>query len=452
MNKKFNTKFKIIFLFIFISSILLSKNACSKNQTKIAEKKKIYLLKKGIKFLKKNKAEIITDFKYEDLSLFDNDLINKNVICIGESHGIKYNFILYYKLISYLTKKHNLKYILLETSYPMAELYNMYINSGNREIFDIIYKNNYLSYDSSIAFINLLNKIKELNSKLPALKKIKIIGFDTNPEYVSVELLLLMLENKKYISENLKSLYNLSKNKDRLFYLYFHNKEEYKKYKKEFFKNYKTYFFHLYNDLNKNKEKYKKYFKNDFYKFEKIVYYQYSILFDNKVENRDKFIFNNIKKEFLNKINNKNKLLIIYGRQHFDIFGKLNHAKGQYKFLRDYLNEIRQFKNKIIYTAIFYKNCNYNYYNILTFQSYKLNEEKKYNNFFYILDKATKSDITIYKLKGKNSPFEKWNFLSNSLEDYIKKSEIKTTYYWDFVFYVKNSPPLKLYKKIDNKM
>ncbi len=113
----------------------------------------------------------------------DSVVTNSEVLFTGENHGVKENVDIQLNLFKYLNKKYKTNYLLLELGYSTSQLYNKYLESGDIEILNNIFKwlkgTYYWTNEQYNKWINLYN----YNQLLPDEEKIIVVGVDVEHQY-----------------------------------------------------------------------------------------------------------------------------------------------------------------------------------------------------------------------------------------------------------------------------
>ncbi len=115
----------------------------------------------------------------------DSIVINNEIIFTGESHGVKESLDIELNLLKYLNRKYKTRYLLLELGYSTSQLLNNYLETGNKEILNNIFKwlegTYYWTNEQYKKWIDLY----EYNKLLPDDEKIICVGVDVEHQYLS---------------------------------------------------------------------------------------------------------------------------------------------------------------------------------------------------------------------------------------------------------------------------
>lgn len=417
-------KAKKLWLFcLILSSFLCFFTACSNtNQSKVTSTKANNSDK--IDFLKNNYSSIdISDNNdFSTFKLLDSSLEDYEIFFTAENHAIAVNSQLELKFIKYFKQKAGIKYLLLEIPYSDGQILNQYLATGDESIIAEMYKPlkgtfawNKQSYDN-------WKKIYELNKSLPEDEKITVIGIDIEHQYVNaIRYLNSLIPNKtppKVTEEYIEKIKQIFKKTNSL---------SHAETSGEFSKK-------LDQSIKSNRKMYEEYFGEKLFDFELVnenIIAQVKAYKDDNAFNqiRDERMYENFKKIYPHIQKGK-----FYGQ-----WG-LNHA-----FQREQMNTSwlasrmngsdSPVKGKVLSIVYLYKNCKYR-----TAHEYKLQNITTSKSLEDVFSPLADNDITIFKLTGNNSPFEKqiyWPY-SQSFTGTIP-TEGKTTDYFQFLILIKNS-------------
>lgn len=181
-------------------------------------------------YLKKNHAEINLK-SASGFSLMDKDISESDVILTGISGSADQNYQLKLSLLKYLNKKQDVRYLLEEMGYSESSLINEYLKSGNEAYLKQVYENKSgpviytdkenVYYNQKI--YNFWNELRKYNLTLPESKKITVIGIGAeNRVGTALEYLNSLLpenEPDEAIKPFIKELKNIGrlKNNDEIF-------------------------------------------------------------------------------------------------------------------------------------------------------------------------------------------------------------------------------------------
>ncbi len=408
----------VIFIFIFIISFFTVKILNSEEK-----------VEKNVKvenFLEKNHSalDLEDNDDFSSFQLLDNDLKDKEIFFTAENHGIKANSELELKFLKYFKEKADISYYLMELSYSDSCFLNQYLKTGDESILEEMYKPLKGTFAWNKQGYEHWKKVYEYNKTLPDDKKIKIIGIDI--EHQSVNALRYMnsvLPNKK-VPDEIKS-----------------NIEEFNKiinsgYLNENRADDRLYKFcsELKNSMKKNKNVYEEYLEDNFFGFQLVnenIINRMDIVSSEEEFNkiRDEKIYENFIKVYdylpKGKYYGQWGLNHAFQRKHEGVFWLAAHMN----------RSDSPVKGKVLSIIYLYKNCMYmnrGDYSKEHIYSYK---SADFNKYFM-------KPITLFKLKGENSPFE--NSLIWPMNPYYTGQVAKdgvTTDYFQYIVVVVNSIP-----------
>lgn len=422
---------KIVSLLIII---ILSLNliGCTKNTTS----EKAYK-----KYLSKNATSL--DLKDNDdfssFTLLDSPTKNDEIFLVGESHNIKTNYDIKWKLLKYFKDKTGFKYLLLEDTYVNSLYLNRYLQTGDESYLKKVYMPNKEDYE-------FWYKLYKYNSQLEKNDKIIAVGIDITSPSTSNDYLINILESKK-LSEPLKKHLDLLKNIKKQLNAFNDNNsnseesinnlkdinEKINITTKEIYENEQSYknslgkdsfsFFMALNAL-----------KQGFNIFDTTKKYENLMDMQNEAHRlrRDSAMYENFKKLYEHLP--KGKWFGTFGLhhvfQHPIVVNDSNDALGNLNttWFASYINSgDLGIKNKILSISLLYDDCISAYNGIIS--SYKKGQP---------IDQHLKSNCTLVKLNGKKSPYTErlqWNFVDTTIG--IPKDGV-TTDYFQYVIVVKN--------------
>ncbi|WP_138206712.1 erythromycin esterase family protein [Haloimpatiens lingqiaonensis] len=424
---------KIVSLLIII---ILSLNliGCTKNTTS----EKAYK-----KYLSKNATSL--DLKDNDdfssFTLLDKDTKNDEIFLVGESHNIKTNYDIKWKLLKYFKDKTDFKYLLLEDTYVNSLYLNRYLQTGDESYLKKVYMPNKEDYE-------FWYKLYKYNSQLEKNDKIIAVGIDITSPSTSNDYLISVLESKK-LSEPLNKHLDLLKSiKEQLNAFNDNNSsnEEFininkLKYIKEKINITTT-------EIYKNEQSYKNILGKDSFNFFMALNAlrqgfdifdttkKYKNLMDMQTEahrlRRDSAMYENFKNVYNHLPEGKwfGDFGLHHVFQHPIVVNDPNDTLGDLntKWFSSYINsgDLR-IKNKVLSISLLYDDCISAYSGIIS--SYKKGQP---------IDQHLKSNCTLVKLNGKKSPYAEnlqWNFVDTAIGR--PKSGV-TTDYFQYVIVVKN--------------
>lgn len=406
----------VIFIFIFIISFFTVKILNSEEK-----------VEKNVKvesFLEKNHSalDLEDNDDFSSFQLLDNDLKDKEIFFTAENHAIKANSELELKFLKYFKEKADINYYLMELSYSDSCFLNQYLKTGDESILEEMYKPLKGTFAWNKQGYEYWNKVYEYNKTLPDDKKIKIVGIDI--EHQSVNALKYMnsvLPNKK-VPDEIKS--NIEEFNSIINSGYLdENRADERLYK---------FCSELKSSMETNKNVYEQYLEDNFFGFQlanENIINRIDIVSSEEDFNeiRDKKIYEN----FIKVYNHlpKGKYYGQWGLNH--VFQR---EQGGVSWLAASMNgNDSPVKDKVLSIIYLYKNCMYmnrEDYSKEHIDSYK---SADFNKYFI-------EPITLFKLKGENSPFE--NSLIWPMNPYHTGQPAKdgaTTDYFQYIVVVVNS-------------
>ncbi|WP_291582057.1 hypothetical protein [Clostridium sp. UBA6640] len=384
-------------------------------------------LKQYYKYLDKNNVQIDLEDNedYSSLKLLKDDLKNNELFLIGEVHDIKDNAKVFIKFLKYLKQETNFKYLVEEDEYLYSIYKNKYLQTGDEN-----YLNKFVNKKRRPEKYEMWKEIYRYNKTLKDEDKIQVVAIGIDG-FGTESYLIDMLKDKKYeeVEEDLsilKELYeimNLDENTP---------VEELKKQ----FDKYKNKLPVLTDKIYKNKNLYEDILKEEAFDFFMLIDNLKNTIevwegdsFDDDLAHmkREEKLYENFEKIYNHYP--KGKYFGQFGLSHIYKEETTNRV-----WLAEDINEkIPELKDKILSIALFYKN------------SYSARAEdilSTYNDN-EVLDKYLKSNHTLIKLNGKNSPFSKvlyTDFISEIVfaQNGYHKSGV-TTDYFDYVMIIQDS-------------
>ncbi|WP_017415047.1 erythromycin esterase family protein [Clostridium tunisiense] len=391
-------------------------------------------------YLKKNTAalDIEDNDKFSTLKLLEKDTKDKEIFLIGESHYVKDNLNVQWKLLKYFKQKTNFKYLLWETSYLAGKRYNEYLNTGDEKLISELINTKQES--------EFWKKLYEYNKTLKQEDKIQVVApdignIDNNVNYLIDVLslkdlpvdmkgdLTLLKEYKSYI----ETFSNLEENQS--------NKEKYvDTYLKENIEKFTT----LYKSIEEKKSSYENILKEDYFEFNYVLKNLRDYI--EVQENAINYVKTNDFAEILRIRDLKiaENFNILYEKlpkgKYFGKWGDMHtyqkevlSAKGikTNNFAAQLNKEGSPLKGKILTITTFYDKC----FTSMSghaelFSNYKSNK---------VMDEVIKSNHTLIKLNNNNSPYSKelkWDFVK---DEYGKAEDGVTTDYFQYIIIIKDS-------------
>jgi|GEM_PF-5769029 len=139
--------------------------------------------KAKVDYLAKNSANL-SDGGFKNIErVFTPEVLKNQLFMIGEGHGIAYSYDVQYKLVEYLNKKVDARYLFMEMGYLDGLLLNNYLKTGD----DAAYIQAFQKYEGTFYYNKsvhqLLKNLYQLNKTLPDNKKIIILPVDIEHGY-----------------------------------------------------------------------------------------------------------------------------------------------------------------------------------------------------------------------------------------------------------------------------
>lgn len=415
-------------LSIVILSIMMMFMSCSKptNQTS--------LYNTDDDFIKHNytQVDISNDPNFKSFKLIDPYINDKIVYFTAESHDTEINTELEFQFLKYFKSKAGIKYYLQELSYSDAIFLNKYLETGDESILKKLYEPFKGTFAWNKQSYEKWKKVYDYNRTLPENQKIVIVGIDIEHQSQNAiwGMYSLIPDSEPPISikpsiDELKALYKSSIN----------GNSRYNSKIVEFSKRLKD-------SISQYHDDYEKYFGDSLFDFQIIndnilntieaYYKQDGSRQDNQVFNavRDKKMYENFLKIYSHLPQGK-----YYGQ-----FG-LNHAfqkmQGNIDWLASLMNSSASpVKGKILSIAYVYEDCQQMY---PSNGSYFVGNMSDYASNDGLLEPYLKSDLVLFRLVGKGSPFKKrlkWYFCKET----PPYSGVTTDYY-QFLLFIKGSKP-----------
>ncbi len=414
--RNFNVK-KYVKLFICLTLIICFISGCYNNPTKKSSTSSDAVNN----FLEENHAsvDISKDNHNNGFSIMDSDIKKNNVILTGEGHAVAKNYEVKLALLKHLNQKDKISYLLAEIGYSSSCYINEYLESGDESKLKLVYNNVPRTFSWSKDEYNSWIELRKYNLTVPENQRIKVIGIDIEQQiktaYAYLNSILPSNSPPNEIRpaiEQFTNSYNL-KNDNALI----------------------ASIENLQSDIKSKSHIYNSYFGSK--------YFDFSIVVDNIVN------FKNTKTSSESNFDNIREPLIysnfkrIYShfptKKYFGEFG-MEHVY-QRSPTSSYTNESgtrfamylnsndSPVKGKVLSIAYGYEDCYY--MNVV--QNYTESKAGSPISNSFILDKYSKTDITIFKLNGNNSPF-------NSETYFVKEfNGGYTTDYFKYIIFIKNS-------------
>lgn len=379
-----------------------------------------------------------------DLNSTEFDFPQKdfNIIGFGAYHGSVKTEQTEYTLLKSLTKKGTIKYYLPETDFSIGHFFNQYLKTGDTLLLkDLV--NHYgirVPQEKSIETYKKWKKIKKLNDSLSEKNKLTVVGIDLLVSYkYTCKHLLEIIDFKQNQEQSLQDIVNMVTLDTTDFSPYYESFS--KKILKEFV-----------NDYEKNPSKLERIIENKFV-FNHIIENLKNtfVNFDNSSK-REKIIYDNyIRLSSLYNFDQRPQFLR-FGFFHLE---KQREGNNPSFFTRLIENNIYQRKkiisvigyltnSRVLWDIVYDDNKNYKTYT--TEGGFGIGDyEKEYFLGIENLKKAKISDITLFRLNKKNTPYSDGipDLMEIVMEDNKSNGEqVKgksTTEFLDYAVLISNS-------------
>jgi hypothetical protein len=169
------------------------------------------------KFIENNHAglDMADNDDFSSFNLLDKELDGHDMFFTSEEHGSTANAVVKLKFLKYFKKKANIKYLLMGLSHSDACFLNQYLNTGNEQILDEMYKPLKGTFAWNKDGYQLYKSIYKFNKSLPDQDKLVIVGIDIEHQFENAMRYMISLipsnappaEIKPYLKE-LKSVYS----------------------------------------------------------------------------------------------------------------------------------------------------------------------------------------------------------------------------------------------------
>ncbi len=360
-------------------------------------------------YLAKNSYSL--DLNNMDLSFMGDDLERQVFLSGAQWHGTTYNYDLHYALITALHKQAGVKYMLMDSGYATAQVYNEYIQTGDYELIVMALNGDRYSNSSCNEYRLFWQNMYLFNSMLSPQDKIVVIGIDVEYQIDTA------FNYLNYISDN-----QLSKHFPITEYLGDPNaldrylstlKTAYREDPALFENIFTDNLYHFEGTLANLTDTISANLSSDFFTDREHILYKNFLSAYNK-DPQGKF-FGNLTMEH------------IYQRQVSE--GHLGKADRLGTLL---VQEGSVLRDQVVSIAAFYHNSEFRFY-YGRYDNYKV-----FNDF--IIDplpmlKTASSDFTVYKLEGEDSPFT-WD-----PHTVINPTGGVTIDYYQYLMLIQNSQP-----------
>ncbi|HAZ36271.1 MAG TPA: hypothetical protein DEF85_03200 [Clostridiaceae bacterium] len=418
-NKKAVAFLSVVTAVIIIFTFYLGNRGSNINDDKL------------LKYLSKNSSQIDEDnFNESNFELLNSDL-NKNVVFLsGYEYSLDDNDKIDLQLLKYLNKNAEVRFYLSDIQFSASEIINKYLDTGDESLIKKLY-----SVDSyNLGPYNKWTSLYEYNKTLDEDRKIKVcgIGVEGSDENDFIYLNMLIDEGEKP-SKAIEQTINDIKN-----YASIGND----------INSYREFIKKINNNILANTEDYKQCLGKNYENFKYVI--------DEKME-LIKEPIETFKDDDVNKLcentlyKNFNKLYAKLGGKYY---GSFNILSASQKHIVSGSNDCKYFGEllassdspvykKVLSIEFLYKNCQIpTAYGPNVACSDIIAIDSKIDSFD-IIDKAAKSDVTLFRLNGFNSPFRKTTYLIPYAAGGV------TLDYFQYSILIKNAKP-KLPEKLTN--
>lgn len=372
-------------------------------------------------YIEKNHADINMDnsITTNDFSILDSDFTRNTVILTGEEHAVGANYKLKLALIKYLNKKYDVNYILDEIGYSSSCFINQYLETGDEEKLKLVYRNLQGTAFGNKDDYNFWIQLRKYDMTLPESSRVKVVGIDIEHQLSTACEYLKYLLPDKYPPEQIEGAVERFKN----YYISI--------YTDEFSKTME----YLQNDIKANPLTYSRYLGDNYFDFRLVVN---NIINSINAYSAHDSSFYSIREPIMYE----NFLMIYYHLPYGKYFGELGMDHVYQKInSSSYLGNTESFANyldtdcdspakgKVLSIAYGYEDCFYTN----CANNYRQNKCISIINNFDMINKYSNTDMTVFKLNGKDSPFSK------SLYFFKCPEGGSTTNYFQYLILIKNS-------------
>lgn len=357
------------------------------------------------------------------------DMEKYDLFVSGEAHATQKNYDIQMEIIKNLSKNSDLKYIIAEGSMTNALLINSYLETGDTDKLDIVFKELKNTYGGNIEEYKFFQNLYEFRKTLPDDKKFAYLGVDIEHQTNLAVSYLWDLALRRGVYEDVKEVVeNFKQQKD----------------EDELISSLKK----VYDDVEKNSDVYSEKLSEEFWIFKYLIKNTLNTYKVNSIKDNMQWsvLREEIMKENFYEIYNhfpKGKYYGQWGLEHAYLSNlKTNHYPGDKPRLATFLNsdENSPVKNKVCSMAILY------------FDSFQTNlrgdEPEKVsnlssNNYGEIdsLKLFAQDNIQFFKLDSEGSPFsEKLYFIPEN----SSKSGVTTDYFKNIIVVKSSSECTKI--------
>lgn len=325
------------------------------------------------------------------------------ILGFGAYHGSEKTEKAEYSLLKSLTKEGIIKYYLPETDFSIAHYFNQYVKTGDTLLLKdlVIHYGIRVPQERSIETYEKWKNIKRLNDSLPKAKRLTVVGIDKIVSYKYTSKHLLEVINIQGNQENsLMQVVDMVKTDTTDFSPY------YDSYSKKVLRNFVS-------DYEKNPSKFESSI-NDKFVFNHIIS-NLKLSFEES-SHREKAIFSNYKHLASLYEFDKAPQFLRFGFNHLK-----KDREGDHVSFFTMLSEDNIYKRDQIVSVLGYLTDSHVLWNLIyddnrKYKSYRTeggygigDYEKEYFRGIDNLKKNKISDITLFRLNGKNTPYNDGN-------------------------------------------
>lgn len=358
---------------------------------------------------------VVDDFS--DFAMLDPFIDGNEVFFSAELHGMKQNYDLKLKFLKYFVSK-GVRSCLVELGYGFVQYLGEYLETGDEQLLDDIYAELEGAYAWCVEEVEFWKEVYAFNRTLPEDGKIALIGIDIEQVFTvggwRLHDLLPEADPPESIAPTIDELHRINDNDLYDYYTL------------------RTFSSSLHADIEANADAYETYLGDDYFDFRIVARnlvnrYECDEISDEAewANERDRRIYENFKDIYQHRPQEKYfgqwGRVHTYQRAYWDVAWVASLMDG---------GEL-PVAGKILSIATFYDNCN-----TMTTFPYDMTFFSDDSSISMLLDLATDSTVTLFKLVGGDSPFETGQYL---LDEY--HSGGVTTDYFQFCVFIQFADP-----------
>lgn len=350
-------------------------------------------------------------------NIMDSDSDKNNVILAGEGHAVAINYGLELALLKHLNQKDKVRYLLAEIGFSSSCYINEYLESGDETKLKLIYNDLVRTASWSKESYNFWIELRKYNLTIPKDQRIKVIGIDIEHQVKTacdyLNSILPPTAPPKVIKLSIEKYTDNFKSKDN--------------------NNMLATIKSLQNDIKIKPSIYKAYLGSN--------YFNFTIVLDNIVNSINAYASNRANFDDIREPIIYSNFKRIYS--HFPIgkyFGEFGMEHVYQKNCSSYLGNKTRFamylnsndspvKGRVMSIAYGYENCTY----MTSGHNYGESIADPIISDIDILDRFSKTNITVFKLNGANSPFSSKTYFVEGSNGGC------TTNYFQYIILIKNS-------------